>query len=218
MHLLLLRDKLINMKILICSLIYGIRPTDIIASNLWRSGCPHDHLTINTEGIANALNDGLDMALIDNYDYVGFLANDIIEPDNWLAKKLEALQTYPFAGIVASSLGEARRAISNEHIISNWLIDIKLVKAIGYFNEAMFPYGPIDLDYCERAHIANFNTYYVMDCMAEHKGDHASGDEYGYNKAELLQKNWASHEHDIRSYRNGTKNIKHDKRIGYKEI
>lgn len=206
------------MKILICGLTYGNRPTDIIESNLSRAGYEYKHFNINREGISNALNDGLDIALIDNYDYVGFLANDIIEPDNWLAKKVEALQTYPFAGIVASSLGEARRAISNEHIISNWLIDIKLVKEIGYFNEAMFPYGPIDLDYCERSHIANFNTYYVMDCMAEHLGTHATGDEYGWNKAEIISKNWAEHEHDIKSYRNGTKNIKHGKRIGDKKI
>lgn len=206
------------MKILICSLIYGNRPHDILESNLRRAGCPYDHVNINTEGISNALNDGLDLAIIDDYDYIGFLANDIIEPDNWLLKKVEALQTYPFAGIVASSLGEVRRAIKSEHIISNWLIDIKLVKEIGYFNESMFPYGPIDLDYCERANIANFNTYYVMDCMAEHIGSHATGDEYGWNKAEILTKNWAAHENDIRSYRNGTKNIKHDKRTYYKEI
>lgn len=206
------------MKILICSLVYGNRPTNIIESNLTRSGHSHDHVIINREGIANALNDGLDLALIDDYDYIGFLANDILEPDNWLLKKLNALQTYPFAGIVASSLGEVRRAIKSEHIISNWLIDIKLVKEIGYFNEAMFPYGPIDLDYCERANIGNFNTYYCMDCMAEHVGDHATGNEYGWNKSEILTKNWASHENDIRSYRNGTKKIKHDKRTYNKEI
>lgn len=206
------------MKILICSLIYGDRPTTIIGSNLGRTGHPYDHAIINREGISNALNDGLDLALIDNYDYVGFLANDILEPDNWLAKKVNALQTYPFAGIVASSLGEEKRAIKSEHIISNWLMDMKVVNEIGYFNEAMFPYGPIDLDYCERANIANFNTYYVMNCMAEHIGSHATGDEYGWNKAEILTKNWAAHEHDIKSYRNGTKNIKHGKRTYNKEI
>jgi GT2 family glycosyltransferase len=206
------------MKILICCLIYGNRPTDIIESNLSRAGIEYKHASINREGISNALNDGLDLALIDDYEYIGFLANDILEPDNWLLKKVEALQSYPFAGIVASSLGDVRRAIKSEHIISNWLIDIKLVKEIGYFNEAMFPYGPIDLDYCERANIANFNTYYVMDCMAEHIGSHATGTEYGWDKSEILTKNWAAHEHDIRSYRNGTKNIKHDKRTHNKKI
>ena len=206
------------MKILICGLTYGNRPTDIIESNLKRAGCDYKYLEINREGISNALNDGLDIAIIDNYDYIGYLANDIIEPDNWLAKKLEAIQTYPFAGIVASSLGEVKKGIRSEHIISNWLVDIKLVNAIGYFNEAMFPYGPIDLDYCERSHIANYNTYYVMDCMAEHLGTHATGDEYGWDKAEIINKNWAAHEHDINSYRNGTKNIKHGKRTHNKEV
>lgn len=206
------------MKILICSLVYGNRPTNIIESNLRRAGIEYKHAIINREGISNALNDGLDLALIDDYDYIGFLANDILEPDNWLAKKLEALQTYPFAGIVASSLGEVRRAIKSEHIISNWLIDIKLVKEIGYFNEGMFPYGPIDLDYCERANIANFNTYYVMDCKAYHIGSHATGNEYEWNKAEIINKNWKQHEADINGYRNGTKKIKHDKRTYNKEI
>lgn len=206
------------MKILICSLIYGNRPLSTIGSNLMRAGHPFDHITINREGIANALNDGLDMATIDNYDYIGYLANDIKEPDNWLAKKLDAIQTYPFAGIVASSLGEVKKGIRSEHIISNWLVDIKLVNAIGYFNESMFPYGPIDLDYCERSHIANFNTYYVMDCMAEHIGTHATGNEYGWDKAEIINKNWAAHEHDIKSYRNGTKKIKHDKRTQDKQV
>jgi hypothetical protein len=47
-----------------------------------------------------------------------------------------------------------------------------------------------------------------MDCLAEHIGGHATGNEYGYDKAELLHKNWATHEADIRGYRDGSKNIK----------
>ncbi len=93
---------------------------------------------------------------------------------------LYALEFYPDAGIVASSLDRARRGIKSEHIISNWLLSMKVVERIGIFNESMFPYGPIDLDYCERANLAGFNTYYVMDCLAEHVGSHATGDEYGY--------------------------------------
>ena len=196
------------MKVLIAGLVYGNRPKDILNDNLAKAGYPYTYIEINTEGIANALNEAIDIAGVDGYDAIAYLANDIIEPDNWLAKKVEALQTYPDAGIVASSLDHARRGFNSQHIISNWLLSMKVVDTIGIFNESMFPYGPIDLDYCERANLAGFNTYYVMDCLAEHIGGHATGDEYGYNKAELLQKNWAAHESDLRGYREGTKNIK----------
>lgn len=197
------------MRVLIAGLTYGTRPLTILSRNLYHCGYENAKVIgINKEGIANALNEAIDIALVDRYDAIAYLANDIIEPDNWLAKKVEALQTYPDAGIVASSLDHARRGVNSEHIISNWLLSMKVVETIGIFNESMFPYGPIDLDYCERANLAGFNTYYVMDCLAEHVGSHASGDEYGYNKTELLQKNWAQHEADIKGYRNGTKNIK----------
>ena len=196
------------MKVLIAGLTYGKRPTNQIGLNMAKAGHPFDYISIFKEGIANAMNEAIDIAGVDGYDAIAYLANDIIEPDNWLAKKVEALQTYPYAGIVSSSLDHERRGVKSEHIISNWLLSMKVVEQIGIFNESMFPYGPIDLDYCERANIAGFNTYYVKDCLAEHIGSHASGDEYGYNKTELLQKNWAKHEADIRGYRNGTKNIK----------
>ena len=196
------------MRVLIAGLTYGDRPLYQIGLNMGKAGYPFDYISINKEGIANALNDAIDIALVDGYDAIAYLANDIIEPDNWLAKKVEALQTYPDAGIVASSLDHARRGVNSEHIISNWLLSMKVVLKIGIFNESMFPYGPIDLDYCERANLSGFNTYYVKDCLAEHVGSHASGDEYGYNKTELLQKNWAKHEADIKGYRNGSKSIK----------
>lgn len=196
------------MRVLIAGLMYGKRPEDIIIDNLDKAGYSFTYYAIVTEGIANALNEAIDIASIDGYDAIAYLANDIIEPDNWLAKKVEALQTYPDAGIVASSLDHARRGVNSEHIISNWLLSMKVVEKIGIFNESMFPYGPIDLDYCERANLAGFNTYYVKDCLAEHIGSHATGDEYGYNKIELLKKNWAKHEADIKGYRNGSKSIK----------
>ena len=206
------------MKVLVVGLMYGNRPKDVINDNLVKAGYPFDFTIVNTEGIANALNDGLDLAIDCEYDAIAYLANDIIEPQDWLKKKVEALQTYPKAGIVASSLDEEHKGIRSQHIISNWLVSMKLVDQIGIFNESMFPYGPIDLDYCERANIAGFNTYYVMNCLAEHLGTHATGDEYGWNKADLITKNWDSHVKDLQGYRDGTKNINHGKRTRDKKI
>jgi len=194
------------MNVLVCCLTYGNRPLDIIHSNLERAGFPFHVRFINVEGIANALNEGIEM--LDDGDYIAFLANDIVEPDNWLAKKLIAAIEYPKAGIVASSLDDVKTIIHSEYIISNWLISKDVVKDIGIFNESMFPYGPIDLDYCERANVGGYNTYYVMNCKAEHIGSHASGNEYGYDKSAMVQKYWGQYKQDIEAYHNGTKSIK----------
>ena len=196
------------MKILIAGLVYGPRTLEVLIGNLSNLNYDNaDFVAINTEGVANAMNEAIDIAGVDGYDAIAYLANDIVEPKDWLNKKVKALKYYPQAGIVASSLDRVRIGVNSEHIISNWLLSMKVVEQIGIFNESMFPYGPIDLDYCERANLAGFNTYYVKDCLAEHLGGHATGDEYGYNKAELLQKNWAKHEADIKAYRDGSKPI-----------
>lgn len=194
------------MKVLVVGLVYGNRPLDILLKNLETAGYPFNLTFVNMEGIANALNEGIYRA--DDFDAVAFLANDIVEPENWLAKKVEALQTYPNAGVVASTLHHPVTAIRNEHIISNWLLSKKVIDAIGIFNESMFPYGPIDLDYCERTWVAGFSTYYVIDCHAVHISSHESNTEYGWNKAELVSKYWGQYVEDITSYKNGTKSIK----------
>jgi GT2 family glycosyltransferase len=196
------------MKILVCNLIYGNRPHNILIDNELKAGYPALYANIDTEGIANALNEGVDYMNVNNYDAIAFLANDIIEPKDWLKKKVEALTSYPYAGIVASSLDYNRTEIKNEIIISNWLISKQTIDKLGYFNETMFPYGPIDLDYCQRAQLAGFNTYYVMDCLAQHVGSHATGNEYGWDKTELVNKYHNQHVKDVEAYRNGTKDIK----------
>jgi GT2 family glycosyltransferase len=195
------------MKILIAGLVYGDRPLDILEHNLLNAGYDAECIFISKEGIANAMNEAIDIALVDDFDAIAYLANDIKEPENWLAKKMAALQTYPKAGIVASSLDNVRYNIQSEHIISNWLLSMDVVNNIGLFNEQMFPYGPIDLDYCERANLAGFYTYYVMNCKAEHIGSHASGNEYGWDKNELVQKYWQMHVDDVIGYRNGSKKL-----------
>lgn len=194
------------MKVLINCLVFGKRPLNIIADNLNRKGFDCDVKFVDVEGIANALNEGIED--FEKYDAIGFLANDIIEPDNWLLKKVEALNTYPNAGIVASSLDCERVQIQNELIISNWLIDSQVVEAIGEFNEQYFPYGAIDLDYCERSWLAGFKTYYVMNCLATHNGGHATGNEYGWDKSELVNKYSHIYNDNINAYKNGTKSIK----------
>ena len=175
------------MKVAIISLIYGNRPKDIAIENLRICGYENTvHTEINREGIAHALNDGIDFMKDNECGAVAFIANDIVEPQDWLKIKLSALIEYPNAGIVASSLDYNRTEILNELIISNYLMSRDVINVCGYFQEAMFPYGPIDLDYCERAWAAGFKTYYVKNCLANHIGSHAIGNEYGWSKDEAV--------------------------------
>jgi len=196
------------MNTLVCPLIYGTRPLDIIHTNLENTGFPFNVKFINTEGIANALNEGLDEFKNGDYDSIAFVANDILEPKDWLLKKLIALEKYPNAGIIASTLEFERLVPNNEYIISNWIIRKEVIDKVGYFNESMFPYGPIDLEYCERVWVAGFKTYYACNYLAVHMGSHAQGNEYGYDKQEMVNKYWSQFTLDIQAYKNGTKDIK----------
>ncbi|NBQ17321.1 glycosyltransferase family 2 protein [bacterium] len=196
------------MNTLVCCLTYGNRPLDIIYNNLEQSGFPFNVKFINVEGISNALNEGIYTFKEGNYEAITFLANDIEEPKDWLLKKLIALKNYDNAGIIGSPIDHKRYAIQNEHTISNWIIKKEVIDKVGLFNESMFPYGPIDLDYCERVWIAGFKTYYAMDYLATHIGSHAEGNEYGYNKQEMVNKYWGDYMNNIKEYKNGSKSIK----------
>lgn len=197
------------MKVLIVCLTYGNRPHDILHSNLQRAGMLFEVTFVCEEGIANAMNEGLLRG--EDYDAIAYLANDIVEPDNWLKLKVEAMQTVPNAGIVATPVDGMRHHIQTQHIIGNWLVNMDVVKNIGIFNESMFPYGPIDLDYCERAILAGFATFYTPNVVALHSSPHAVGNEYGWDKSELVRKYWPQHLADVAGYQNGTKNLKHEK-------
>jgi GT2 family glycosyltransferase len=197
------------MKVLIAALTYGSRQMDVINDNIARCGYENKVLTfISVHGIAQALNAAFDAMLIHNCDAVALLANDIVEPDNWLQKKVAALSTYPKAGVVASTLHDVETTIRSQHIISNWLIARSTFETIGYFNEQYTPYGPIDLDYCDRCRVADIGTYYVIDCHAKHIGEHATGNEYGYDKAKLVADSWGLYNRNLQGYNDGTISIK----------
>jgi GT2 family glycosyltransferase len=177
------KEKFTKMKILICGLTYGDRPHNVIFQNLLKSGYPAEYILIDRQGIAAALNDGIDAMLDGGFDYVGFLANDIQEPEEWLLSKISLIAAVQDAGAVSTSVEQMHCQLISQHIIGNYLISREAINKVGYFNEEYDPYGPIDLDYCERLHAAGFGTYYVLNEMAHHPHSHAAGTEYGYDKA-----------------------------------
>lgn len=221
------------MRVLVCCLVYGNRPYDLIHQNLEKAGFPFNVLFINKNGIANALNDGIDHmnhhgALIrflsrvnknelsnlqEEYGAIAYLSNDIEEPNDWLLIKVNALQTYPNAGIIASSLDYERTSIQSEHVISNWIISKEVTDTIGYFNENYFPYGPIDNEYNTRAVLAGFETYYAANCLAKHISSDDSDSAYGYSKLQKVDEYSNQYLQDIAEYQNGTKPLKISSRI-----
>jgi len=86
------------MKVLIACLTYGNRPKDILFENIMKAGYPAEYMEIDREGIAYALNDGIDAMLAGGFDMVGFLANDIQEPNEWLLMKVSLLSAVQNAG------------------------------------------------------------------------------------------------------------------------
>jgi hypothetical protein len=202
------------MKVLICCLTYGNRPKDILFENIVKAGYPAEYIEIDREGIAHALNDGIDAMLAGKFNMVGFLANDIKEPEDWLLMKVSLLAAVQDAGAVSTSVEQLHSQLRSQHIIGNYLISKEAIDKIWYFNEEFGEYGPIDLDYCERLHAAGFGTYYVLNEMAHHPHSHASGTEYGYDKAARVSQSWAKHVQNCQDYKSGAKPIRLE-RIDY---
>lgn len=75
------------------------------------------------------------------------------------------------------------------------------------FHDSMFPYGPIDLDYCERTWLAGFDTYYVLDCVAKHLPSQIP-DEYGYSKQAMVDKYTPMYLENRKGYNDGSISIK----------
>lgn len=195
------------MKVLICALTYGGKPLTTIYENILKTGYPAEYIDVCTDGIARALNDGIDAMKLGGFDSVGFMANDIIEPENWLKRKVDGLLFFQNAGIVSTPIHQVETQMLSQHIIGNWLIGKEVIEKIGYFNEEFHPYGPIDLDYCDRANVAGFGTYYVKGCIALHPHSHAEGNEYGYDKKAMVDKYWPEYVDNQFKYKNGLKPI-----------
>lgn len=195
------------MKILVCLLTYGTRPKDILFGNILRAGYPAVFTEVCMEGIAQAQNEGIQRMRECGAEAITYLSNDIVEPEAWLRKKVTALRTYPNAGVIASTLGGEAGGPQRAMIISNWLVSAATVARVGHFNETLFPYGPIDLDYCERCWVEGVETYYAADCQAEHRALHATGSEYGWSKDALVAQYWPQFHADIQGYKNGSKPV-----------
>jgi GT2 family glycosyltransferase len=175
---------------------------DTLWNNVKRAGKHIEFVSvINEEGIANAMNKGLKQINFDVVDYVTILANDILEPDNWLISRNEFMQDKTI-GICAFPLVGGFDDTTD--IIGNFTISKEVIKNVGAFNTALDPYGAIDLDYCTRVRAAGLYTKYIRTGKATHIEQNGI-DAYGYNKNELVKSTWELHSSNVSNYSNGSK-------------
>ena len=162
-----------------------------MSANLPIAGINYGLIVVDQFGLAKALNIGLKKAIDAGYDCFLFMGNDILEPPGFLLRRMLFLQEHPKAGIV--SLGFEEGPAHQTTVIGNYMITKELVEVIGGFDESFDPYGAIDLDYCNRANKAGFESWYVGGPCAKHIDNHGeleTSNVYGFNKKEMINKTW----------------------------
>jgi GT2 family glycosyltransferase len=168
------------------------------------------YISSTNKGISEPLNVMMDAAFKAGAEMVCTMANDILEPHNAWAKRLEAAKETG-AGVVSIPLAGANRYPQKEKngiryesgdIIGNFGITRQLYESIGGFYEGYGIYGPIDLDYCARARAAGFDTIYISNLYAEHLGVNNPKD-YQQKKEASLKKAWPLYNYRLGLYRQG---------------
>lgn len=170
---------------------------------------PAERLFLNRKnfGIAFPFNYLMHLAFSKEYDAVMFMANDIKEPDKWLAKRIAYMTMIPESGMVSVALGshQCRRKVLRKlpvdagHVIGQFMISLDTYLKVGSFREDFGLYGPIDNDYnirCERLGRVN---YYIPGIKGEHLDD-KDDKKYGYSKSDQVKKTWEQFASDLSRY------------------
>jgi hypothetical protein len=164
---------------------YTQRVKDVNFNN---AGYPFDFTIVDMKGISRAINYGIFQSR--TYDAVVTMANDILMPNSWLERMVQAMITIPNSGMIGihtvESISEPTtinglQVHIQEAAFGNVLIPMKAIDKIGYFNEAYDPYGMQDRDYSYRLQMTGHLNYYLSGLRAEHIG-HDVGQDTPYRK------------------------------------
>jgi hypothetical protein len=156
--------------------------------NFNNAGYPFDFTIVDMKGISKAINYGIFQSR--TYDAVVTMANDILMPNSWLERMVQAMITIPNSGMIGihtvESISEPTtinglKVHIQEAAFGNVLIPMKAIDKIGYFNEAYDPYGMQDRDYSYRLQMTGHLNYYLSGLRAEHIG-HDVGQDTPYRK------------------------------------
>ena len=156
--------------------------------NFSNAGFYFDFIEVEMKGISRAINYGISRSY--QYDAIVTMANDILMPENWLQRMVEAALSIPNTGMCGihcvEMLGE--RSYVNgipihqaDAVFGNVLIPMKAIETIGKFNEVYDPYGMQDSDYSFRLKQTGHLNYYLSGLTAEHIG-HDVGQDTPYRK------------------------------------
>ena len=158
----------------------------------------HVHCSDNM-GIAAPLNRLAQMAFDDGADVVVTMANDILEPDGWIEKRIEAIEAIPNIAVVAipptGTLVRYTKQVTdgitfeNGQVIGNWAITRDAFEQVGKLYEGFGIYGPIDLEYCDRCDQMGYKTIYLSNEVAKHIGND-DPPEYKKAKMDSLAASW----------------------------
>lgn len=163
--------------------------------------CRYVNIAPKNLGIAAGFNYLMRQASVANggvgYDYYQFIANDILEPENWLINKIRAIQSIPNSGMVSIPVGDHAFApvkLGNQwtypgDVIGQFMISAEVWKKVGAFREEWGHYSPVDIDYNARCRKAGFINYYINSPRAIHLDD-KDRNLYGYNKDEAIARTW----------------------------
>lgn len=156
--------------------------------NFANAGFHFDFIEVEMKGISAAINYGISRSY--QYDAIVTMANDILMPENWLQRMVEAALTIPNTGMCGihcvEGLGE-RTYIDGipihkaDAVFGNVLIPMKAIETIGKFNEVYDPYGMQDRDYSFRLQQTGHLNYYLSGLTAEHIG-HDVGQDTPYRR------------------------------------
>lgn len=188
-------DNLKNIPLYVWSNEVTQEVSDIIN---WYDVVVHVHCSQNL-GIAAPLNRLAQMAFDDGADVVITMANDILEPEGWIEKRIKAIEAIPNVAVVAiPPTGTLIRYTKqntdgitweNGQVIGNWAITKETFEKVGKLYEGFGIYGPIDLEYCDRCAKHGMKTIYLSNEVAEHIGDN-DPPEYKKAKEDSLKESW----------------------------
>lgn len=169
--------------------------------------CKKIWYSLDNKGISYAFNQMLEHVQ-HSYDAFVFMANDIKEPNNWLADRVRYLKAFPRSGMISISPHQVRpdypeMSISGMplyagDVIGQFMISRQVLEKVGAFREDFGEYGPIDNDYNYRCSMAGFVNYYIPG-KALHMDD-KDNTQYGYDKQQRIEKTWLEHVDSLRNY------------------
>ena len=160
----------------------------VLGNNIDNANYPFELEKVDMFGISKAINYGIEQSK--GFDAIVTMANDILMPNNWLLRMVQATLAIENTGMcgIHTVEGISEMKVVNgipihiqEASFGNVLIPMKAIEKVGKFNEAFDPYGMQDRDYSYRLQQTGHLNYYLNDLRAEHIG-HDVGQDTPYRK------------------------------------